>query len=96
MIKKVKRKEIDQIQKKAEMKRMKENHQMKIHQEAQERKEDLNQIQDKDQEDQKMIMLSEMLSKKKLMQTLIFLMQEKITIIKLTIQIFIHKMTKIK
>ena len=96
MIKKVKRKEIDQIQKKAEMKRMKENHQMKIHQDAQERKEDLNQIQDKDQEDQKMIMLSEMLSKKKLMQTLIFLMQEKITIIKLTIQIFIHKMTKIK
>ena len=96
MIKKVKRKEIDQILKKAEMKRMKENHQMKIHQDARERKEDLNQIQDKDQEDQKMIMLSEMLSKKKLMQTLIFLMQEKITIIKLTIQIFIHKMTKIK
>ena len=69
---------------------------MKIHQDAQERKEDLNQIQDKDQEGQKMIMLSEMLSKKKLMLTLIFLTLEKITIIKLTIQIFIHKMRKIK
>lgn len=69
---------------------------MKIHQDAQERKEDLNQIQDKDQEGQKMIMLSEMLSKKKLMLTLIFLTLEKITIIKLTIQIFILKMRKIK
>jgi hypothetical protein len=46
---------------------------MKILQDAQERKEDLNQIQDKDQEGQKMIMLSEMLNKKKLMLTLIFL-----------------------
>lgn len=57
MKKRVKKKELDQIQKIAEMKRMKENLQMKIHQGAQERKEDLNQIQDKDQEVQKMIML---------------------------------------
>jgi hypothetical protein len=69
---------------------------MKIHQDNLERKENLNQIQDKDQEDQKMIMLLEMLSKKKLMQTLIFHTSEKITIINLTIQIFTHKMIRIK
>lgn len=57
MKKRVIKKEKDQILKKAEMKRMKENHWMKIHQDVLEKKEDLNRIQGKDREALKMNML---------------------------------------